>query len=230
MIQSLIKISILIIISSLLIVACNKKDSYLINFGKSDPTIVIDDFSTSKLGGLPFGWEIRDPLGKKVYSIKEENGDQYLHAYDTINSVLILKKVSWDINTYPKLKWRWKAIALPKGGNERHGATNDSAAAVYVLFKNKWYIPIPKYIKYVWSTTLPHGDVFLYKLFRGVIVLESGDTKLNQWLIETVDVAADYRKIYGEEPSRIVGIGIITDANATHSSAEAHYDDFEIVK
>ena len=228
--QILTKTLILIIFSPLFFVACDKDQSYLVNFRRNDPRITIEDFSTNKPGLLPIGWESQDPLGKKIYSVKEENGNVYLHAYDTGDSVLLLKKVSWDVNAYPKLNWRWMVNILPKGANERHGATNDSAAAVYVLFKNSWYIPIPKYIKYVWSSTLPAGEAFLYKLFRGVIVLESGSEKLDQWVTQSVDVAADYRKIYGGQPSRIIGIGILTDANATHSTAEACYDDFEIVK
>ncbi len=198
------------------------------NSGIDYPVITLDDFSTSEPEKFPLNWESQDPLGKGIYSVKEEKGNKFLYALDEGDSVLILKKVSWDYKKHPRLSWRWRAQTLPKGANERHGMTNDSAAAVYVLFKNRWYIPIPKYLKYVWSSTLPQGDAFIYKIFRGVIVLESGDAKLNKWITETVDVAADYRKLYGEEPGRIVGIGILTDANAMKSVAEASYDDFKI--
>jgi len=208
--------------------ACDKEQRHLVDFGKNDPIISIEDFSDSKPGGLPNGWEIRDQLGKKIYSLKKENSNQYLHALDKGDSVLLLKKISWNLKDYPVLKWSWMVRELPKGANERHGLTNDSAAAVYVLFKNRWFIPIPKYIKYVWSSSLPVGESFIYKLFRGVIVLESGDQKIDTWITESVNISEDYKKIYGEEPTRIVGIGILTDANATHSTAEASYDDFEV--
>ena len=48
-------------------------------------------------------------------------------------------------------------------------------------------------------------------------------------MFEQVDLLADYDRVYGGEPkSRTRGLGILTDANSTHSYAEAHYADLRV--
>ena len=48
-------------------------------------------------------------------------------------------------------------------------------------------------------------------------------------MFEQVDLLADYDRVYGGKPkSRTRGLGILTDANSTHSYAEAHYADLRV--
>jgi hypothetical protein len=58
-----------------------------------------------------------------------------------------------------------------------------------------------------------------------MIVIESGSDKLNQWIAEKRDIAADYRKAFGEDPPAISGIAIMTDSDNTGESATAWYGD-----
>jgi hypothetical protein len=58
-----------------------------------------------------------------------------------------------------------------------------------------------------------------------MIVVESGEIKLNQWLNEERNVYEDYKKAFGEEPSMISGIAIMTDTDNTGESATAYYGD-----
>ena len=48
-------------------------------------------------------------------------------------------------------------------------------------------------------------------------------------MFEQVDLLSDYDRVHGGEPkSRTRGLGILTDANSTHSHAEAHYADLRV--
>ena len=197
-------------------------------------SIVIDDFETSDEGGFPLTWKAwrgDDGLARGMYSIQEEDDNRFLHADDDGSSIIIRKKLSeWDANEYPVLSWRWRARVLPEDGDERIGSRNDSSVAVYVVLDQN-FIGVPKTLKYVWSTTLPVGT---YHRREGigrphVIVLESGTKKLGQWVEESVDVYADYVRIFGKKPPRkAVGIGILTDGNATGTDSQGDYDDFVI--
>ena len=197
-------------------------------------SIMIDDFDSSAPGGFPLTWKAwrgDDDLARNTYTIREENGNRYLHASDDGSSIIIRKELrEWNANEYPVLTWRWRARVLPEGGDERIGSRNDSSVAVYVVLDQN-FIGVPKTLKYVWSTTLPVGTHHRREGIGRphVIVLESGTEKLGKWVEESVDVRADYIRIFGDKPPRkAVGIGILTDGNATGTASRGDYDDFVI--
>jgi hypothetical protein len=200
----------------------------------NDFRIVIDDFDRVPPGSFPEGWSAwrgDDRYARKLYWVHEENGNRFLRAEDDGTSIIIRKELkSWNPREYPVLTWRWRARALPKGGDERIGEKNDSAAAVYVVLDQNFF-GVPKTLKYVWSTTLPVG---LRHRRDGigrptVIVLESGPEKQGQWITESVNVYEDFVATFGKPPpNRAVGLGVLTDSNATKSPSQGDYDDFSI--
>jgi hypothetical protein len=58
-----------------------------------------------------------------------------------------------------------------------------------------------------------------------MIVVESGDVKLNQWVSEERNLYEDYKKAFGKEPHLISGVAIMTDTDNTGESATAYYGD-----
>ena len=197
-------------------------------------SVLIDGFENSAPGSFPLTWKAwrgDDDLARKMYTIREEDGNRYLHAADDGSSIIIRKQLSdWDANEYPVLSWRWRAKVLPVNGDERIGSRNDSSVAVYVVLDQN-FIGVPKTLKYVWSTTLPVGTHHRRDGIGRphVIVLESGSEKLGEWVEESVDVYADYVRIFGKKPPRkAVGIGILTDGNATRTDSKGDYDDFMV--
>ncbi len=196
------------------------------------PYIVLEDFSSALPGQLPkdWKWRKRDEKKPKPYRVAEINGNHYLAAQDTGSSVIMLKFSHWNPREYPIMTWCWRVDVLPSGGDERYGRTNDSAAGLYVNFSMNW-IGIPKYIKYVWSSTLPTGTVGRRKRIARpwFFVIESGEENLGKWKFEQTDIYRDYQRVYeGKLTDRTVGLGILTDANNTNSRAEASYADVRV--
>lgn len=196
----------------------------------AQPVVGIDSFAKGAAGEFPKGWRTWPTQGGKareVYKITDEGGNKFLAAHDDKDhSVQIFREFGWDIQTHPVLAWRWRARTLPRGANETSGATNDSACGVYVIFGKA----AGKGLKYVWSSALPVGATHTKQegkmYFR---VLESGAG--SGWRSHTVNVVADYTKFFGHAPEKNpVGIGILTDGNATHSPAACDYDDFALRK
>ena len=58
-----------------------------------------------------------------------------------------------------------------------------------------------------------------------MIVVESGDSRLNQWIQEERNVYEDYKSAFGQEPPIISGVAIMTDSDNTGESATAFYGD-----
>ncbi|MBI2059146.1 MAG: DUF3047 domain-containing protein [Nitrospirae bacterium] len=190
---------------------------------------ILEDFSSSAVGRFPAGWKKSRDKPPAPYEVIEESGERYLHALDRGESIKIVKKAEWDPSEFPFLRFRWRVHQLPPRANEK--LRNDSAAGVYVVFERRGIQIYPNALKYVWSTGLPVGDsVRTGRGYNQIVVLESGEEKKGLWIEESVNVCSDYRRFFGKSAPDVQAIGILTDANATDSSAEADYDDFALAR
>jgi hypothetical protein len=80
-------------------------------------------------------------------------------------------------------------------------------------------------LMYVWCNQREPGSVVLNPRTDRIrkLVLESGPKRLNRWLDYERDIRADYRQAFGEEPGRLMAVGIMTDTDNTQSTAQAWY-------
>jgi hypothetical protein len=129
------------------------------------------------------------------------------------------------------LRWKWRAVKLPIGGNECADGKQDSAAVVYVTYKRalRWYT-----LKYVWSTVGPRGATCDRKrnLFaaQDTVILESGGAD-DGWKSEEIDLRAEFRAHFEDgradaDVPPVVGVGLMSDGDATKSESAADYGDF----
>ena len=189
--------------------------------GRPKPVQIVEDFSTLKDSSLPETWKCRGGEMSEVYRIKS-NQETCLEANASNSAVAIAKEFAYELNEYPYLKWQWRVLELPKGGDERFKETGDSAAAIYVIFEG---LLNPENIKYVWSASLPLGTTTKspYKSETKIVVLRNQHSPLGEWVTETVNVYADYERLFEGEPKRVQAIGLMSDSDNTCSKAVAHY-------
>jgi len=192
-------------------------------------SILLESFDTDPLSLFPSGWRARQDgdTARQIYRVAEENGNRYLHAYAESRGIEVGLVKTFRAQDVPVLSWRWRALQLPPGANERIAATNDSAAGVWVIFDNR---VLPRALKYVWSTTQPVGTRITNPGYwrAKTIVLRSGTAQLGTWQTETVNIYRDYKAFFGEEPGEVQGIAVKTSSDSTKSVAVADYDDFTL--
>lgn len=130
-----------------------------------------------------------------------------------------------------RLSWRWRALTLPKGGDECAAARADSAAVVYVSWRRglRYYT-----LKYVWSAVGRRGAICDKKrnplVAQDTIILESG-APLGQWKVVDLDLRAEFRKHFeGGDPDAEVpalyGVGLMSDGDQTKSESSADFAEF----
>lgn len=80
-------------------------------------------------------------------------------------------------------------------------------------------------LMYVWCNQRPVGTVIVHPRSSRVraIVVESGSSRLGQWTLYQRDVKADFERAFGESPSRLTGVALMTDSDNTRSKAQAWY-------
>jgi hypothetical protein len=188
----------------------------------------LEDFEGYPVQSFPEKWRHRSEAARKIYRVKSENGNQFLHAYADNQAVQIGLEQLFDPAKFRRLRWRWRVHALPQGADERMAERHDAAAQVYVVFDNQY---LPRVIKYIWSAALPSGESFTNPLYgRGrVVVLRSGSSAKGEWHQETVDFYHDYKRLFGAAPGQIQGIGILSSSDSTGSVVSADYDDFALL-
>ena len=187
----------------------------------------IDNFETEKI----VDWHGRTNEFEDIYKIDSNEGQSYLSASSIGSDNFILKKIEVDLVKYPYLNWKWRAKTLPVNGNESEKPNCDMAAAVVVVLRaSKWR---PQTIKYTWSTTLEQGTItespYAHWPSRtDIVVMQSGDEHLNQWVSEKVNVFEHYKQLYDKKKVKqkvIKAFVIMTDSDNTNSLSEADYDE-----
>ena len=189
-------------------------------------SLLLEDFEQ----GLGPQWTEKSFKGHTVYSVVADGGGRVLRAESrNAASGLVLEK-AFDLKRYPRLAWRWKVENILQKGDERSKAGDDYAARVYVIFPH-WFAPKTRSINYIWANKLPKGEFVPNPFFSNAVMLavRSGPERVGEWLSEERDVAADYRRIFGEPPPLAGAVAIMTDTDNTGGAAVAYYDDLRLL-
>jgi len=198
---------------------------------------------------LPKDWK---PLTfKKIerhtsYTLVKEGETTVVKASASASASGLIRMTKIDPKEYPIVQWRWKVTNLLQKGDVTRKEGDDYPARIYIAFeydpKRLGFFEKAKYqavrllygeypplgaINYIWESRAPKGTVVPNPFTDRVkmIVVESGESMLNQWVSEERNIYEDYKKAFGDEPPAISGVAIMTDADNTGESAIAYYGD-----
>ncbi len=189
-------------------------------------TLWIDNFEK----GLNPRWEEKSFQGRTEYTLVRDGNNQVLKADSRSSASGLIFKQEFDLRQYPRLAWRWKVENILQKGDERSKAGDDYAARVYVVFPH-WFAPKTRSINYIWANRLPREAFVPNPYFGNAVMLavQSGPGRVGEWISEERDVAADYRRIFGEEPPLAGAVAIMTDTDNTGEAAVAWFDDLRLL-
>lgn len=232
------------------ILAISSPFPLITSHARQEAILEVGRFSAEPLeNSLPTGWK---PLTfKKIdrhttYTLVKDGNDVVVRAVAESSASGLIRKIKIDPKEHPILQWRWKVMNVLKKGDVNRKEGDDYPARIYVTFeydpgklgffeKAKYetirliygqYPPIGA-INYIWESKAPKGTV-VPNPYTGrviMIVVESDESKLNQWVSEERNIYEDYKKAFGQEPPMISGVAIMTDTDNTGESATAYYGD-----
>ncbi len=173
--------------------------------------------------GVPAGWKLKERSGKAEYRVVTDGGEKVLFFRGMDASFSMEKKIKLDVRQYPYIKWRWKVMLLPKGGDVRYRGKNDQAAQVIVLFDRG------RAISYIWDTTAPEGSVmeesvpWPFSIKIKVLVVKSGADDTKRWIVMRRNIYEDYKRLFNKEPGIIKGVRIQINSQHTGTLGEAFF-------
>ncbi|MBU3603755.1 DUF3047 domain-containing protein [Polynucleobacter sp. AP-Kaivos-20-H2] len=204
--------------------------------------------------GMPNGWNFYRiaPFKKNtVYRLESYQGKTVLSANSkTSASGLAVKLRPRQANNL-WLQWEWKATNPIANADNADGYADDAPLRILVAFDgNKSKLPLKEKmtfemanlisgqempyatLMYIWSGKSPIDTIITnaHTARIKMIVVDSGWDDLGQWHKHQRDLAADYKRAYGEAPGEVIGIALLTDTDNTKSETRAFYGDIELIR
>ena len=203
--------------------------------------ILIENFESSQEGQPPEAWRyftrkqewlpLEDVMKEdQKFTVVEDEGNKFVRAYtqDEAQRIsLMADAFGWDLQTHPRLRWRWRALRLPAGARE--DKKDDVGGAVYVTFDKTDWLGRPYSIKYTYSSSLPVGETVSNGPVK-VIVAASGVDGTGVWKTAERDIVADYRRVFGgNPPDTPFTITLWSDSDNTNGIGEVDFDDLMLL-
>jgi len=184
-----------------------------------------------------------------TYTLVKEGGKSILKAESRASASALVYRRTFNIYENPRIRWRWKVTQLSDRGNPKEKEGDDYPIRVYVMFQfdparatlgerliyNATRVLYDKYpphstLSYVWTGhNLPERFMASpYTEKARIVILEKGKQRVGQWVEESVNVLADYRKTFGKDPPAIAGLAVMSDTDNTGESAVAYLDFIEV--
>jgi len=205
-------------------------------------------FSMMEPGNIQPPWRVTGLRGRPrtEYRLVEDGGKVVVEAQSSASVAALVWDLSLDPTEYPVIHWEWRVANLLESSDIATRKGDDFPARVYVTFdydlrRLSWLartkIRVARLLYgdsvpaaalcYVWDREAPAGTVTrnAYTERVGMIVVESGGERLNEWVPVTRNIYDDFVRAFHEEPPRISGIVLTTDTDDTGESARAWFGD-----
>lgn len=224
--------------------------------GCAAPTVPVDDQSTLQRWspvavGLP-GWAAQTLPSKEStrYDAVRHDGQWRLRAQARSSASMLRRPMAIDAQQIRRLRYSWQVASLISDADLTARDKEDSPVRIVLAFdgdhsqlslKNQSMFDLaqlltgerPPYatLMYVWENHAAPESVIINPRTDRIrkIVTESGSARVGQWLSYERDVVADFRRAFGEEPGRLIGVAVMTDSDNTRSDIDAWYGDVALL-
>ncbi len=216
---------------------------------ESGEIVEVARFSRLSAGARHFGaWEpyvVMPANARTDYHLANVDGAVALEADAPEGGSGMYRKIRIDPRTHPILEWNWRLprpasgaawsssppILLSLGFDGDPGKLDILARIKLRMAKALTANGLPyASLLYVWRADVPVDTVEENRHTDRVrmVVVESGEEKLDRWVTIRRNVLEDYRKAFGEEPGNIVAVGVLTDVGDDGSRRRAYYGDITV--
>ncbi len=203
-------------------------------------------------GGLPMGWTLRKGLsvpkaGSAKWVLKDGVPAVELSSNGTLT--FLERTVDMDIKEFPIVAWSWRVENTLQGNDERTPEGDDHPIRLFFVFEpetasQSWWFRLKRFLyldwihghpmggrftEYLWSNDLEPGSVIddPGKPWQKLMVVEGGSKRVGRWLSYERNLYEDFIHLYGEEPRRLIFIGILNDTDQTGQSAVSYIKDLK---
>lgn len=217
------------------------------------PATQVVAFSEALPGAAPAGWHsyaMRRDVKHTRYAVVRDGAHHVLHARAAASATGLRCTVLIDPAQFGQLRFSWRVRDVPDQADVAVAEHDDCPARLILAFggddarlplRDRLFfeqvelftgqrLPFAT-LMYVWDG----GRQAIESVHRNhrtariqYLTVESGAQRAGGWLRYQRDVVADYRRVFGEAPGPIIGVGVLTDADALKCDMEAWYGDIAL--
>ena len=217
------------------------------------PAPQVVPFSGASPGQPPAGWQpyaMRKDLTRTRYTVVRDGQRQVLNARAAASATGLRCAVQIDPARFGQLQFSWRVRDVPPQADVSEAVLDDCPARLILAFDgDETRLPLGERLlfdkielftgqrlpyatlMYVWDGGR-HAVESVHRNHRTTriqyLTVESGAQRAGRWLHYQRDVVADFRRVYGEAPGQIIGVGVLTDADALKLQLEAWYGDITL--
>ena len=214
----------------------------------------IPRFSSKASGSAPQEWAFQPVRGAKqftryAYVRDDELGTTVLEAVADAAAGALTYRFDADAHVSSILRFKWKPGNLIATSDPRTKAGDDYVARIYITFATDTeqasvrekaenavarvlYGETPPHaaLSYVFTQKAAQGSIITSPYTHRVkkIVVDADPNSIGKWKSFSRDIYEDYKRAFGEEPSRISGIAIMVDTDNTGEKASARFGDITL--
>jgi len=217
--------------------------------------VVAAAFSAARPGTtLPAGWLPLEAANIKVrtrYTLVDDNGTTVLRADSERGASGLSRQLRINPSEFPWMRWRWKISNLIETADLHTKDGDDFPARIYVMFdypleklsfleRNKLRLARTLFdpnlpaatLCYVWDGKAAKDAIAssAYTDRVKIFVVESGASRVRQWVDVERNIARDFRAAFGEDVPPVSAIAVATDTDNTGTFATAHFGDISFNK
>jgi hypothetical protein len=185
-----------------------------------------------------------------VYETRRDGGRIVMNAQADASASMLRRKLRIDPGQLGRVQFSWRVASLIEQADLSDVDASDSPVRLVFAFdgdhaslsaRNRMMFELaqvltgepPPYatLMYVWDNHAAAEVVIRSGRTDRVrkIVLESGSRQCGRWLHYERDLAADFRRAFGEEPGALLGVALMTDADNTGSKASGLYGEVRLL-
>lgn len=203
-------------------------------------------------GGLPEGWRLqvtRPDRPVTGYNLARIDGRLAMHARAQGSTSGVRCDVDIDLAERPWLRWEWRVDQVNPEATVADDDQDDCPARLVLGFagdmgrlnlRDRLFgdqmelftgegLPFAT-LCYVWDGQAAPESVLPYARSSRIryLVVESGSAGAGRWQAYRRNMVADFQRVYGETPGRLIGAGVLTDSDDLKGLAEAWYGDLVV--
>ena len=186
-----------------------------------------------------------------IYSFQQQDGRRALTARAGTSASIMRRDLNIAAADLEDLSFSWQVPQLIESADLAERDLDDSPVRIVLTFegdKSKFSAknamlselaqvmtgePLPyATLMYVWCNKRPAESVVVNPRTDRIrsLVVESGKKNLRQWRDYKRNIRADFKKIYGEKPGKLLSIAVMTDSDNTKTQISAAYGELIFTK
>ena len=217
----------------------------------------VQPFSSNPAGtDLPRGWQpwiINRAKAPTRYELVQDasTGRVVLRAVAESSASGLKQRLDVAPAERPLIAWDWRVVDLISAADNQDRYSEDAPVRLMLFFDgDRSRLPVKEQILvetvrlltgqempfatliYLWENRFPPETVLpsTFSAQVKMIVVATGRDRIGRWKAFERNYVDDYRRVFGADPGRLIGLGIMTDTDNTGEAVEAFYGDIALKK